>query len=593
MIVFQSDSFEWDLSNYGITLKEENDVFVSSINTSHSIPITIKPDAAILEKLNLPRLSNNSGVNTKIKGVLRLPNRYYKATLHIGFKSENTIQITIIYGASRLAVYSTHLKDLGWPIILTADLVTYAQSKINETWPQTPFNFPMVYKPEGLSSSNYELFENYINQHKEGAFVSNFIDSSGDEDLYVNRNVMVPFPYLLEIVRFGYLKENLVAVGDFMENATLNKALYVPNQILERFDGSQFLQFSFSNPSEFENFGTSILGVYEQSFVPNAEGNYSLKIELNLDPVIASYFSLTIFRENALSQERTELKTYQSVNNRVNINETLDLVVEQQHVLDPLVVVLKLKSTTTNITGFNNFEFSFGDGQINVFPNVFSLKDFMPDMTFGEFMNKLKNWLNLEIIEHDNLVTINFLEDKILDKRKVNHSHLENPRVQITENNNRFYKLSYANSDEIFHTKDGQIFSDLDNEGSDVIPIKMDVQSLVVERNNDIVTAVIPEDKSKLDFCLYDGPVNNVPLCNASIATDLSLQTVYNLYWKKWLRLRSNSKTFEESFECSSYEELNIEDLSFKYNNLHIIKELEKKFISEKTISVRLTSESF
>ncbi|MBT0607663.1 hypothetical protein [Aequorivita echinoideorum] len=592
MIYFQSEQFELNLLAFGVSLNEENDIFTDSINKSYSLPFTIKADNAILEKLGLPTLDDITDVNSKIPGRLKLPSSHYSANLFLGEVFGDNLECKITFGEATLPVYETKLKDLPWPIILAGDLRQHAKNRIDQQWPLLGYNFPMVYNPKIKEESNYDLFEGFVNNYANGEFLQNEIDTSGEENVYINRNVMVPFPYLLEILKFGYKTAGLKAVGEIFQDETLKKAVYMPEKFLEKLDGSQYLQFAFTSRTRMETASNIMYNVYERSFVPENDGTYNLAFTINLDPTLAKYFRLEILRENALSGTLTTLERYYSTENRVQLDEKLDIEVTPANEQDPILVRLTLLYTNRSISDFNNFEFSFSDGQLNVFPTSFSLRDFMPDMTFGEYVNKLKNWLNLEIVPQETAVMINFLQKNILNRAKRSHRHLEViPKKQT--NSNRFYKLNYANDERVFYTKDGQIYSDLDDEGSDIVIIDMGVQPAIVESNKGVTTAVMPENTSDLDFCIYGGVSGGRPVCKFEDSKKLNLQNVFKKWWEDWLRVRVRGYSYKENFECSPHEIFMIDEISVKYNQFHIMKKLNRKYISEDIMKVDVESETF
>jgi len=593
MIFFQSDRFQLDLTKFGVSLTEENDIFTDSINKSYSLPFSIKADADILEKLGLPTLENVVNIALQEKGRIVLPNAHYPATLFLGEVYKNNIETKITFGSSDLPIYDVPLKDLPWPIQLAGNVLEFAEDFLDKSWPEVGYNFPMVYKPSISKESGYELFAGFINHYAGGEFLENYVDESGEEDVYVNQNVMAPFPYFLEILKFGFKCAGKNAVGEVFQHPDLKRALYIPQNFLERMDGSEFLEFSFGNRTSVEIENNRVFNIYEKEFIPESDGTYELEFNLNLDPVLAEYFQLGIYRKNALSNELTLLQGYTSFYNRVQLEEKLSIEVTPADELDPILVKLKLFYTDRNIADYNNFEIAFSDGQLNIFPTYFTLSDFVPNMSFGEFVNMLENWWNIEIDVQNNVAVCSFLQNSIFKKPVRDHEHLETNEKKRTSNTNRFYTLMYANDERIFYTKDGQIFSNLDNEGLEKIEIEMNCQPAVVESNKSIITAVAPEEASDLDFCLYDGLQSGKPLCPVSLSRKLSLQNVFENWWQTWLRLRVNGYTFNDEFECSPHEIIKIEELSRKYNELHIIKKINRKIKSEKLMQVDVESETF
>jgi len=597
MIVFQAPTFQIDLSSYGVMLKEKSNLFNNELNKSYSLPFTINANEYLLLKLGLPTLENITGAETRVAGKLVLDDRHFPCSLFIGDVLENKLQCNLIYGNEDLAVYNTKLKDLPWPLVIVPSLHVHAIMANRSGWPMTPYNFPMLYKPELREETNYALFEGFVNNNDGTNYLTNEVDNSGAEPVYINRNVLAPFPYLLEILRLGYKTAGLKVFGDLFEDEILKKTLYIPKNHLEKFKGAEYLNFNFTTPTGTETiFNELVYGVYEKELVPTEAGSYEISYLLNLDPIIASYFEFNIFTEDALSGIRTNVFQALSRNNRVHLEDKFVLNVEAAAQYDPIILQLKLIHTPESIAAFTSFEYRFKGGQLNEWPTVFSLRDFMPEMTFGEFVNNMQGWLNLDVQPKDKYVDINFAQDSVLKRPRVNHEHLEVPGKKVSSNTNRLYKLSYANTEKVLYNKNGQIYSDLDEAGNDVIEIKMDLQPALVESNENVTTAVFPKDNAAIDFCVYEPLIAGSglkPLCSSTLVRELFLQAVFLSRWEKWLYFRVNSKTFKESFDCSVHNRISTNELSVKYNSLHLLKSVDKKYKSEKVMHVEIESETF
>lgn len=590
-MIFRSNltNLEIDLSSFGVSLVEESNLFTDSINKSYSIPFVMPADEELAVKLGFPFLDNITNVQTKVPGKLILPDRYYDAYLFLGEIVGNNIQANFAYGDEELPVYDLQLKKLPWPVILSPDLRAYAKEVISKEWPATGFNFPMVYAPEIAEGDDYSHFLGFLNFYTAGAFFENNTVVIDGETIHRNYNVMAPFPYLLEILRFIFSLEGKTLRGPAVENSLLKKILYVPENFLERFRGSEFQSFSFAVPDQI----VDGLAIYRRQFTVEKEGTYDLKFNLNLDPVLADFFELKVLQINPATLQESELYSATSTGNRVKIEQEVKINIIADTILDTIRIELKINHQPESIATTNQFEFSFKDGRLNEFPTYFTLADYVPDMKAGEFVNELKNWLNLDIQIGDSFVNVDFTQDSILLKHRENHEHLEIPEPRKKHNSNRFYKLTYANGERVFYNRNGQIYSELEEEGDDIITIEMDVQPAVVEQNVNILTAVRPKERAAIDFCVYAGLIDGRPLCSPDLIRQLFLQNVFKAWWELWLRYRVHSKTFKESFDCSVYERISIDELSEKYNELHVIKKLTRKFLSEKTMRVDVESETF
>jgi len=592
MIVFQTDTnYKIDFSKFGVSVTEESSLFNNSMTRSYSIPFSMPLEDELVEKLGLPQIENITNVKTSIKGKLLLPYHYYNATLYLGEIKGTEIQCDLTFGDHDLAVYDLPLKDLPWPIQVVPNYVNLINSTIIKNWPQVAYNFPKIYRPAIKEESGYESFQGFVNNHTGFAPVFNSVDNSGAEPVYHNYNVFAPFPYLLEIIRFIYKQEGIAITGELLEDPMIKRVLYMPEKYLEKFRGSEYTSHSFDLPTEVQN----EFSVYEKSFIPTRAGTYELDLKLNFDPVIAQYFEIKITYQDPETSEIKTLFEALSEENRVSISEKISINIEASNQYGPVNIMLKLKNRTESIKEFNQFEYSYKGGRLNEFPSSFNLADFMPDMKAGEFMNMIKNWLNLDIQIKDGTARLDFTQNSILRRHREKHEHLQDPDKSFTHNSNRFYKLTYANGQTLYYNRNGRVYSDISEEGSEIITIDMEVQPAVVEMNKDVMTAVMPPEASKFDFCLYErtGDISYNPVCSPEFSEALSLDNNVRSRWLDWLRYRVHSKSFKDSFDCSVHERIDINELSYKYNELHVFKKLQKKYLSNEIMRVDIESETF
>lgn len=717
MIVFQAGNYRADLSKYNISLNEESNMFKDNMIKSYSLPFTADLDDELFVKLGLPNIDNVTSFESVIRGYLIVDDRYFESELIVGEIIDQSVEIVIYYGEEVLSVYATDMKNLPWPIIITADLKASAKAMLTKTWPETSHNFPKVYRPEIKEESDYEAFEYFMNNYNGSTFVENIVgnkqtvidtfnyDLKDDDDIvseiligvyekeyvlenvgtyylnyqfnflesftsyfrlriikqkgsqttelynivlqnqdinlddqlqidvdytnqsdtiiiilsiertltsitpfnelefvfedpnvvtFQNKNVMVPCPYLLEMIAHGYKSAGKKVRGNLFEHEKLKKAIYIPENYMEVFKGSTFDSFQFDRPTRNEEEGNIAYGIYEKIYTLNFLGSYNLKINLNLDPVFASYFSLKVIQVTIDPYNDIVLYEASSTNNRVNISEEIIINVDTLAQFDNLKIELKLKNYSGSISQYNSFEYSFQEGRLNTFPNSYSLANFMPDLTFGEFINAIKNWLNLEIKPIEDYVYINFVKDEIAAFNIVNHSHLEAIKPKKKRNTDRVFKLIYTNKKEVMVDYSGQIYSDVEKRNHDIIKIEMEVQDAIVEQNHGVVTGVYPEDPDGMLFALYNGLKSNQNICIDKINnSSLRVEDIYEEFWREWLMTRTNNFTFKDRFIAHESEILNMRTFIFKYNQRLLPILYNKKRTMSEYWDVEMQAESF
>lgn len=589
-MIFQTELFEIDLSSNSVSLKEENDLFTDSINRNYSLPFTIEADAELLVKLGFPTTDNVTDFEITIEGKLLLPYDHYPATLNLGDIQNNRIECSLTWGRDDLPVFDLHLRDLQWGFVINPDMRAQAQSVITKEWPEVGYQFPMIYRPQQAAESNYEAFEMFMNHHDGSGFLNN----TTVDQVHYNRNILAPAPYALEILKKVFTSAGKKIFGSIWSHPVLTKICYVPEKHLENFRGTSYQTFNFGLPTSVEEDVFGLKNYYRKVFNMQQIGTHVFQYKIEMDPVLAESFYFRVFLKNNFTEEETDLLVEQSQLNFVNLQDELKVNIDATNQGSELNIEMKIKYTQQNISATNSFEYTFDDGKLNQFSSVFSLRDFIPDMTAGEYVNMLKNWWNLDIDYKDDHVYVNFAKDSVFDKPKADHSHLEDPQRKKRSNKNRLYKLTYDNGEVVYYNRTGRLSSVRNEKNFDLIEIEMPLKPLEVESSEGVITAVFPEDTSDFDFVVYDG-VNPAgqPLCSSSLTNDMKLNCVVENWWERWLYFRVHSFSSSEDFECSVHEQIKKEELSVKYNELHIIKTISKKYLSEKRMRVEIESETF
>lgn len=592
MIKFQTLQYELDLSNLPISFNEISNRFETQTVKSYSLPFNMELTHGIIEKLGLVTVDNIVDYEDKIYGSLILDDEFYDAYIAINEVVGNKAELTLYYGKETLKVFDKKLKELPFnTTVASGGLPTFAKAQLTKSWPEATHNFPKVFRPELKEEANYERFEGFINNYIDNAGTWEFPINTNDliegEQVDVNRNIMAPFTYLLEVLRVGFKTEGLDIRGDFVNDALVQKLLLVPKNYFEQYAATQFLNYSFSNFTFQETINGQTINVYRQIHTPISIGAYSINIRVNMSNVLAKYFSLTI------TQNGIELYSAFSQNNEVSIDTEVQININDVNVLDDIIVEMKLSNQTEAIAAYNEFKYEYTEGQLNIFPSIYNIANYMPDITFRKLVNFLKTWLNLDFTYTDKAVYINYLEQEFSKLTFRDHSHLQQVDPKRTINKNNLFKLTYPDGQEVLVNKNGQTFTATDYIDNEIEKIEMEVLPLKIRDNQGNLTAVYPKDEEDVMLVLFNGPVDNNNLCVDKINNiSLSLQDVYNLHYKNWLRFRANSETYTDSFFMHISEVYNIDQGSFKYNKNHLIKSIDRKRVNEKYWKVDVESET-
>jgi hypothetical protein len=593
MIIFQAPDWQYDLTDHNIGFNEPNDYFSDKITKNVSFPFNVKLHEELAEKLGLVNIDNVSSYKSKIYGYLIMDRNFYDAYIAINEIKGDKAELTLFYGKETLKVFDKKLSDLPFPVInALSGLPAFAKSQITKSWPEATHNFVKVFRPGLKQNSNYEYFEkfvnNYINTAGTWAFPENTIDVIDGQNVSVNRNIMCPFPYLMEILRVGFASEGLELKGDFVNDTLNQKIIHIPKNFFEQLAVSQFENYSFTTQTSQTTVNGQTINVYQHIHTPTNEGSFTIKFKINLSDAMAKYFKLTIVQNNVTLYEAF------SQNNEVIIDKTVDINIVNTTVFNDIVVKLELTAQNVSIANFNSFSYEYKEGQLNVFPSAYSLSSFMPNIIFRELINRLKSWKNLKFDYTNNAVYINYLETALGQFNFNDISHLQSPEPTRLLNKNNLFKLTYPNGDKVLVNKNGQTYSESEFVDEEIEQMEIKVLPLSVKSNNDTITAVYPEDEEDLMFCLYNGPVNDDNLATDNILNrKLDLQHIYNENWKRWLKFRANSESYKTSFYMHITEDLNIKEGVFKHNKNHLITNVLKKRVHDEYWKIDLETETF
>lgn len=587
MIVFYGDDFQLDLTETKISLVEENPLFYNYFVKNYSWPFTKKVSDEVSKTLSFLDLENSSGYETKYLGKLLIDNAFEDAYLLLTDLEDNILQGTIYYGKASIALLDTPLSELPFPVIETTDLLAHAKTVSEKQYPEVDYNFPMVIDPDFSSNSKYDYFEGVINNYADGDYVANSMETIDEEYVAVNRNVMVPFPYIFSVLKTGFGSANIEMKGSFVSDQVNQKLMLFTDKYLEKFMSSLPEGFNFTTGTN-SWVGNFSISEFVKSYSINQTGSYTINTFLNFQqPIDVVNCTITY-------QGETIYNTYGN-----NADKNTILNIETSDDFGDLIITLKLRRYTTNtankigdISAYNYFGFSFEDGDLNIFPNSFSLAQIMPDLTFGEFLNKLKNWLNLEIIFGENVVTLNYIETKFLNITFKDETEFEVVKPKRTFNQNKLFKLVTSN-DSFYIGKTGIVTNVTGYRDEDITTIDMGIDVMPIKAKDTLFTAYKNSESASFRILLYNGLQDSLPTAISSFSNrTFSLEEVYTRNWQKWLFFRLNSETYKDKFNVHVLEEFNVNFGRLKYNRKHIYRSIKKQRILENEWQIEVESET-
>ena len=175
-------SFEIDLIDKEVDTTQENFWFDKNFNVQYSLSFTILLTEQLDAALGHVSHINSSSAVQSLEVELYRYNEKFQAKLVVEQVFNNEITLSLEFGYDKFPGFDLNLKEL--PLEEStypeADLQAHALSIYDKTWPDVNYNFHQLIVPKDALSENeaqWENFEGFINQFKDGAFVTNSFDA--------------------------------------------------------------------------------------------------------------------------------------------------------------------------------------------------------------------------------------------------------------------------------------------------------------------------------------------------------------------------------------------------------------------------------
>lgn len=574
MIVFYSDDNAFDFSHLKIKFVEENSIFSNNLFSKYTLPFQIPPDSEILASLGNLGINNISDYSVKLEGKLFVDTQFYESYLILESK-KTMIEGTLFYGQETLSFLENKLSEFPFPTITTEVLTNHAKDVITKGYPEVGYNFPMVFDDNQKESSGYSSFEGTVNKYVASDFVTNTTDGPTGDAL--NKNIMVPFPYILEILKHCFASAGFDITGTFVNDPRSRFLLLDVKKHLEYLESLNEESYNLINSTSQTIVNDVTINEYKKTHNISTIGTYHLQISMSL-PFDFEVESFEVYEDSKL----IFFTNSNSFSKELIFNKTDDSF------LTDIDVVLKIKEVNVNIESYNNFRFFLKESnKVNTFKDDFSLNEVLPDISFGDFLLKLKNWLNLKIDISSNFVSLDYVEQHVSSLDFIDFSEYEIKHPKIDFNQNNVFEISEAEEKLIINAQGLNQNRSKGVRNEDLIPLELPAKTYKVE-NREGVTTQLRDSDSEFGILIYTGlDANSKPTCTNNIdGFNYSLQSVYNEFWKKWLHFRTNSEEYKETYTANVFHSINIDKGVYKYNKKFLVKKITKTRISKDNYSV-------
>ncbi|MFB9055090.1 hypothetical protein ACFFVB_18560 [Formosa undariae] len=599
---FTCSKFELDLTNYNMSIVDENHWFSDRFLTKQTLPITVTITDELNEKLGDILSYNSDSSETIESGYCYHLGVEHEAVLEIEDITGREASISIRFGYEDLPNHNTKLSELALDYVNLDDtpysnIYDYANSVVSKSWPEVSHNFTAVHVDKfDTDSDQWQAFEGLLNKRVGSAFIENEYDAV--DDLQLNRNIMQPQPYLMHVLEVGFAEFGRQITGDLVNDVNWKKALFSEvSEYYSTINGTsdtwlvEMSEFS----SEYQIRGNWYGDFFNYYTLPSY-GRYRIAGNLFIRKwyswgAIALEFGGEYIVKHLTHYEQSGTFYYQvdivveyisgdgiigmiSEGNRTRFPDGYQGDISTEAISD--LTITKLSS----YDGSGNFEPSL------VAPDDIKLTECVPDMTFGDLMTILKNWKNLDLdFSVPDYVGLNYIHNQLApaDVKDLRNYEIKAPLITKSSGDSYLLKFQDITSDEysydqVFIEKNKITINNFTT-NDDTSEISINAVPLpIIERNGVKTAHHFVDDSSKLKLIFYNGTGGNL----AQDPFYVLIQSIYESDYQEWLNIRLTGSLFKWSFKMTeeNLRDLKIRNKVYCYKNNNIIKSVAKDLVS-------------
>ena len=607
---FADNGTELDLSNIKISLQETNSKMSDQLFSKFMFPFEIYIDDEFLAAFGDYLSYENSDLDNVIKGNLLFENKTQEATLNILSLEGNQLIGQIDFGLEELPNFNKKLAELPLEKFKVDDIHTFAKTVCEKKYPQTNFNFPRIYtKKYPPDNPVWDAFDGYYNDLKtDGTEMRrNYIDGAGD--IY-NVNIIHPTPHPIYLLKVGFQDAGYELAGDILTDPDLAQRWvfsgteYFTSKLQRRYG------FIFSSAEFDELFlenGPDDYALYQKYNTIEKTGIYKIAGTVSFFKARKMISVYKILLNGLEIWSKTQGRDSQTVIQEIPLNFEFN-VTEENSILEFYAYTQFHEDTFTNqisnltvtsnaLEDISNESLGEESGVVTNLNEV-DLTRAVPDMTFGEYHNIIKNWLNYDTVLIGNIIYMNRIANENPDDIKdFQEFEILKPKINLLQKKSFLLKFTDLDDekkkDSMFFDKNGPKINGKETKETDIIEINGYTLPVFIPKPGGYNTANVLRDASNCVALVgYEGMTgtNN----NAVNPVGMDFPELFEKNWKKWLRQRINGKEFQWKFlaNAETFSQFSIKDKIFCYNNAHNIKSWLKTKVGENTYEIEITTET-
>lgn len=609
-IKFYTEDKVLDLSGQKITVQDTNSRMNDKMFSKYFFPFEIYINDEFINSFGDYESDDAYELDNTYEGTLLFEGKIHKAKLVLLSIEGKLLTGQIDFGFEDLPNFDKKLSELPLHKFEVPDIYTYAKDIASKKYPVTDFNFPRMYtKKYSPDQEVWDAFDGYYNDLNESGteMRRNYIDNFGT---IFNVNIIHPTPHLLYVLKTGFTDAGLTLSGDiltdpiFAQRWVFSGTEYFVSKQQRRYD------FIFSSANFDELYlvnGPADYCLYQKYVSIEKPGKY--KIAGNIHFFRASKMkAIYVLKLNGnIIWSKIENKMNSTASYIVPVDFEFDVTTENSEVEmyiytqyhEDSWTIDKLSNLRISSKVLDDLENSSLGEDTGVITNLneIDLTKAVPNMTFGDLINIIRNRFNYGIDVVDNVVYMNRLvDDEPTDAKDFSHFEVAPSSRKKMLLQKRSFLLRSTELDDgpqpsMFYDKDGAFLNKKETAETTIIESNIIIVQTGIPKPQGHDTVIIKKDTDDaLQLVWYDGLTDFQN--NAKNPAGAEYPELFYSHWEKWLRQRIKGYEFQWKFYCP-VDEFNykITDHIFAFNNIHNIKTWTKNLI-ENTYEVDIVTES-
>ncbi|MDN3665643.1 hypothetical protein ACFFU1_16820 [Algibacter miyuki] len=600
------DTFEFDLTPYNISTVEDNHWFLDEFSTKYSFPFNFKLTEELLVIFG-DLLDDNTKFIKKLYNVTYvLGNKMESCVFEIESQIGLEVTSTFRFGYDDFPNFDKKLSELPLEESTIADVYIHAKTIIPQTWPAVNYNYPQIYTDEHEDDlPTWADFNNIINNYNG----TDFYENTSDNDVFVNNNIIQPMPYLLHILKQGFLDAGYTLQGEILQDEIIK-------QLLVFFDADYFkrivsvIDYQLLRENYDSTSGNGDIYEYEDTIQLEPDSTYVITgfgyAYQDLDQNGALTGSTIKYKGKNIASVGNNYSTiWRSFDSTFTTDSNPDLSTQI------LIVTGQSVSFDLHPLGYRSdvYAHSFLNiydikitrqaeteaDEIEIIHDV-DLKKVVPNITFGEFFYSIKTMFNLESNIQGKTIYINFLKNSINNSNITDLSNYLVKKPKRTFPDDESYLLAFSDIEGVTYEKllipeENFVNGDVELEDSrteiEIKPIPLPIKIV-----NGIQTAYsLGKQDSKIYLALYNG-LNEDSINATNDSTPILIPNLYFSYHKTWLHFLLNAIGYTWVFKMYLEELQELNKKVFAYGRHQVIETIDKTQIGEDLFEVEIETKT-